>query len=156
VLTPVEIRHTRLPRRPLGYARGEVDGLLEEVTRSFEAVWRDRADLRDEIDRLEEEVARYKELDVLLRKSLVSAEKAADDLRARAGREADAILVNARLQAREITGEAEGERERIRTEIRRLKALETDVRAGYRAFLLAALDRLEAGTEERGPGEQAA
>jgi cell division initiation protein len=148
-LTPVELRHVDLPRRPFGYRRTSVDALLDDVVRSFEDVWRERADLRDEAERLEGEVARYKELDVLLRNSLVSAERAADELRTQAGKEADVILEQARLHAREITAEAEAERERVRTEIRRLKALEAEVRAGYRAFLLTALDRVEADTEDR-------
>jgi cell division initiation protein len=155
-LTPVEIRHVKLPRRPLGYGRGAVEALLADVVASYEDVWRDRADLRDELERLEAEVARYKELDVLLRNSLVSAERAADELRAQAGKEADTILEEARLRARDIVALAEAERERVRTDVRRLKALEADVRAGYRAFLLAALDRLEAETAEReAPGEAA-
>ncbi len=148
-LTPVEIRHVQLPRRAFGYGRVAVDRLLEEVQRSFEDVWRDRADLRDEVDRLEGEVARYREVDVLLRNSLVAAERAADELRAQAGKEAAVILEEARVRAREIAAEAEGERERIRAEIRRLKALEGEVRAGYRAFLLTALDRLDGDTEDR-------
>jgi cell division initiation protein len=148
-LTPVEIRHVQLPRRAFGYGRAAVDRLLEEVQRSFEDVWRDRADLRDEVDRLEGEVARYREVDVLLRNSLVAAERAADELRAQAGKEAAVILEEARVRAREIAAEAEGERERIRAEIRRLKALEGEVRAGYRAFLLTALDRLDGDTEDR-------
>ena len=155
-LTPVEIRHVALPRRPLGYAREPVDKLLEEIVRSFEAVWRDRADLRDELERLEGEVARYKELDVLLRNSLVSAEKAADELRAQAGKEADVIVEEARVRAREIVADAEGERERILAEVRRLRSLETDVRADYRGFLLSALDRLEGDTAERQASGQAA
>ncbi len=133
----------RFHRRPLGYARGAVDRFLEEVTLSFEDVWRERADLRDEVERLEGELARYKELDVLLRNSLVSAERAADELRAQAGKEADTILEEARLRAREVVANAEAERERVRADVRRLKALEADVRAGYRTFLLTALDRLE-------------
>ena len=60
------------------------------------------------------------------------------------------------MRAREIVASAEGERERIRGEIRRLMALEAEVRAGYRAFLLAALDRLDADTEDVQAPEQAA
>lgn len=155
-LTPVELRHVHLSRRPLGYRRASVDELLQEIVRSFESVWRDRADLRDEVERLEAEVARYKDVDVLLRNSLVSAERAADELRAHAGKEADVILDEARVRARELTAEAEAERERVRGEIRRLRSLEADVRAGYRAFLLTALDRLEGDTEERIRPDQAA
>jgi cell division initiation protein len=156
-LTPVEIRHVRLGRRPLGYDRGSTDQLLEEVAASFEDVWRERADLRDEIERLESELHRQREIEEALRNTLLSAERMADELRARAHREAELIAQEARVKAREITGEAEAERERVRTEIRRLRSVETEVRTGYRAFLLAALDRLESDTEDpRDQGHQAA
>ncbi|MBD0318338.1 MAG: DivIVA domain-containing protein [Thermoleophilia bacterium] len=146
-LTPVEIRHVRLPRRLLGYGRVAVDELLADVAASFEEVWRERADLRDEVEGLEVEVARYRELDVLMRKSLVAAERAADELRAQAGKEADVIIEEARVRAREITAEAEAERERLRADVRRLEALDAEVRAGYRAFLLTALGRIDGESE---------
>ena len=38
---------------------------------------------------------------------------------------------------------AEGERERLRVEIRRLESLRGELRTGYRAFLQAALERLD-------------
>ncbi len=155
-LTPVEIRHVKLPRRPLGYGRGAVEALLADVVASYEDVWRERADAREEIDRLETELARYRELEVLLRNALVSAERTADELRAQARREADVILEEARAKAREVVSAAEGERERVRAEIRRLKGLEADVRREYRAFLMAALDRLEGETADRQVPEQAA
>ena len=142
-MTPVEIRHVRLGRRPLGYDRKAADRLLDEIARSFEVVWRERVDLSEEIERLEAELERFKELEVLLRNTLVSAERAADDLRAQAHREAELIVDEARLKAREVTGGAESERERMIGEIRRLKGLEAEMRAGYRAFLANALERFD-------------
>jgi cell division initiation protein len=155
-LTPVEIRHVKLGRRALGYDPKAVDRLLEDVTRSFEVVWRERADLRDEIERLETELARFKELEALLRNSLLAAERAANDTQARARREADLVVEEARVRARKISGGASDERERVNAEIRRLRSLEAETRAGYRAFLTAALERLEPGADERGLPEQAA
>ncbi len=142
MLTPSEIRHSSLPTRPVGYSRAAVDALLAEIVESFENVWRERADLRDELERLEGELARYRELDVLLRNSLVAAERTADELRARAGKEASLIVEEARVRAREVAAQAEAERDRLRSEVRRLKALEADVRAECRAFLLATLERV--------------
>ncbi len=140
----------------LGYKRASVHGVFDEVVESFENVWRDRADLRDEVDRLESELARYKELDVLLRNSLVSAERAADELRAQAGKEADTIVEEARLRAREIAAEGQTERERTLSEIRRLKGLEAEMRASYRAFLTLALERLDSDTQsQHAPGQAA-
>jgi cell division initiation protein len=155
-LTPVEIRHVTLARRVLGYDREATDDLLAEVATSFEHVWRERADLRDEMEELESELTRQKELEEVLRNTLVSAERMADDVRAQARREADVILAEARSAARDIVSGAEAERERIRTEIRRLQEVETGVRADYRAFLLAALDRLEGDSQGGHAAGQAA
>jgi cell division initiation protein len=141
-LTPVEIRHVKLGRRPLGYERGSVDRLLADVAASFEDVWRDRADLRDEIERLESELQRQREIEEALRNTLLSAERMADELRARAHQEADLIVEEARAKAREIAAAAEAEQEASRSEIRRLHALEADVRAEFGAFLHGALERL--------------
>jgi cell division initiation protein len=146
-LTPVEIRHTRPGRRPFGYDRRAADRLLDEIASSFEHVWRERADLRDDLEDLEAELARQKELETALRNTLVSAERMADDVRSQARREADVIVAEARASAREMTAGAEAERERIKAEIRHLRTAEADLRAEYRAFLAAALDRLESDTE---------
>jgi cell division initiation protein len=143
-LTPVEIRHLRIGRRPFGYERPSVDRLLDDIASSYEDVWRDRADLRDEIDRLENELRRQREIEEALRNTLLSAERMADELRARAHQEADLIVEEARSKAREIAATAEADEQRARDEIRRLRALETDVRAEFRAFLGSALERLEA------------
>ncbi len=155
-LTPVEIRHVDIGRRPFGYDRGIVDDLLDRIVESYEGVWRERADLREELERMEGEIARFKELEVLLRNTLVSAERSADDIRSQARREADLILEEARAKARETTISAETERERVTAEIRRLKSLESDMRAEYKAFLLRSLDRVEADTDVRDAPERAA
>ena len=142
-LTPVEIRHVRIGRRPLGYERPGVDRLLDDIASSYEDVWRDRADLRAEIERLGGELQRQREIEEALRNTLLSAERMADELRARAHQEADLIVEEARSRAREIAAAAETDEHRVRDEIRRLRALETEVRAEFRAFLASALERLE-------------
>jgi cell division initiation protein len=135
--TPVEIRHVRLRRGVLGYGRHGVDRLLTEVTDSFEAVWRERADLSDRVEHLESELVRYRELDQLLRTTLVSAERAAHELKDAAKREAETIVAEARAEARTITREARTERDHLAVEARRLRLL-----------LHAALDALDETDED--------
>jgi cell division initiation protein len=146
-LTPVEIRHVDLGRRLLGYDRGATEDLLERIVESYGSVWRERADLVEELERMEGEIARFTELEVLLRNTLVSAERSADDIRAQARREAHLVLEEARAKARATMVAAETERERVKAEIRRLKLLDSDMRAEYKAFLLRSLDRVESDTE---------
>ena len=122
-LTPAEIRHVRLGRAPLGYRRSATDRLHEEIVNSFEEVWRERAELQDLNERLESDIARYRDLETLLRKTLVTAERSAEELREHARREADVVLAEARAEARRITQSALAERDHLRAEASRIRAL---------------------------------
>jgi cell division initiation protein len=134
--TPVEIRHVRLRRGLFGYRRAQVDQLLEEVTDSFENVWRERADHSDRVEHLESELTRYRELESLLRATLVSAERAAHELKDQAKREAATIVSEAQAEARTITRKARSELDVLTAESRRVRLL-----------LHAALDAIDEADE---------
>ena len=143
-LTPVELRHVK-PAKAFfrGYRRPAIDELLDEIVVSFEDVWRERADLADKVEQLEADLVRYKELEALLRTTLVSAEKAAATMKEQAGKEADLILEEARTEARSITRRARADHDRLLGEVRRMRSLlraalttveeETPVNAGAEA-----------------------
>jgi cell division initiation protein len=122
-LTPVEIRHVALKRGLRGYRRRDVDELLEEIALSFEDVWRERADLRDKVESLESDLVRYRELETLLRTTLVSAERAAHELKDQAKREAELVVQEAHAEARRVTRRASSERDRLERESHRVRAL---------------------------------
>jgi cell division initiation protein len=121
-LTPVEIRHSTPPRTTFrGYKRAATDQLLEEIASSFEDVWRERADLADKVEQLETDLVRYRELEALLRTTLVSAEQASAQKHDQAQREAELIVSEAHAEAREIQRRARAENERLQHESRRLR-----------------------------------
>src|SRR2546428_9645405 len=97
-LAPVEIRHVKLGRGVYGYRRAATDRLLDEIVESFEEVWRERADLEDKLERLESDIARYRDLETLLRKTLVSADRNAQELKDQAPRQAHRLLTEAPSQ----------------------------------------------------------
>lgn len=121
-LTPVEIRHLTPPRTNFrGYRRAATDQLLEEIAASFEDVWRERADLADKVEQLETDLVRYRELETLLRTTLVSAEQASAQKHDQAQREAELILREAHAEAREIQRHALAENERLQQDSRRMR-----------------------------------
>jgi cell division initiation protein len=122
-LTPVEIHHVPIGRGLWGYRLDAVDRLLEEVSGSYEEVWRERAELTDKVETLEVELERHRELESLLRRTLVSAESAAQEQREAARRQAERIVEEAYAEARRITFAATAERERLMNDIRRLREL---------------------------------
>jgi cell division initiation protein len=138
-LTPVEIRHLELHRTWLrGYRKSGVDRLLSEIADSFEEVWRERADLADRLDELETEASKHREMEALLRSTLVSAERAAHDMKEQARRESDLIVQEAHAEGRRITREMAAEKQRLEVEIRKIRAL-----------LRTALETLEIEAAER-------
>jgi cell division initiation protein len=143
-LTPVEIRHMTPPRTTFrGYRVSATDRLLEDIAASFEDVWRERADLADKVEQLEADLIRFRELESLLRTTLVSAEQASAQMRDQARREAELILSQAHADAREIQRRAIAENERLGHESRRL-----------RAQLMDALSALDAPESSRAEDEE--
>jgi cell division initiation protein len=122
-ITPVELHHIRLKRGLLGYRRGPVDELIIEIAESFEEVWRQRADYADRIEQLEGELSRHRDLESLLRTTLVTAEKSAHELKDQAKREAELVVGEAHAEAREVTRAAAAERERLLADARKVRAL---------------------------------
>jgi cell division initiation protein len=122
-ITPVELHHIRLRRGLRGYRPGPVDELILEIAESFEEVWRERAEYADRIEQLENELARHRDLETLLRTTLVSAERSAHELKDQARREAGLVLDEAHAEARAVTRAAAAERERLLADARKVRAL---------------------------------
>ena len=121
--TPVELRHIRVGRSLFGYKRHDIDKLLEDIADSFEEVWSERGELADKVEDLGKILADVKERESLLAATLVSAERAAADARDQAKKEAELIVAEAHVEARSVTRGAQGERDRLFGEVRRVETL---------------------------------
>ena len=72
---------------------------------------------------LETEVARHVELETLLRSTLVSAERAAHDMKEQARREAEVTVAEAGAEGRRLLRDAIAEKERLLAESRRVETI---------------------------------
>ncbi len=122
-MTPVEVRHLEMRRGLFGYRAVGVNRAMDDIADSFEAVWRERAELYERVESLETELHHHVELEQLLRSTLVAAERAAQEMRETARREAEVIVTEANAQARHIMRDSLSEKERIQAETRRIRAL---------------------------------
>ena len=122
--TPVELRHVRLGRSFFGgYTRAEADVLLSDVADSFEDVWRERGELADRLEEVERHLDEVKQRETLLASTLIAAERTAAEAVESAKREAEVIVAEAHQEARSITRAAQGERDRLFAESRRVETL---------------------------------
>lgn len=151
-ITPQELRHTPLRRSMFGYRRADVDTMVEELAVAYQDVWQDRVDLRDRVEELEAELKRHREMEDLLRRTLVSAEKHAADQKEAARQEAQQIVRAAEQEAREVLGEAHHARAAVWRDMQQLEQRIREQRARYRTFLATAeavLDEAAADEDER-------
>ena len=122
-LTPVEVRHIQLKRGLFGYRKGAVHRMMDDIADSFETVWRERSQLVERVEELETEVSRHVELEGLLRSTLVSAERASQDIKDAARRDATVIVNEANAEARKVMRDAITEKEQLMGDVRRVQAL---------------------------------
>jgi cell division initiation protein len=156
-VSPAEIRNAALGRSLFGFRRREVEELLERLADAHQELWQERVDLRERIDGLESEVKRHRDMEELLRRTLVSAEKSAADQKEAARQEAQRIVREAEQEAREILGEAHHQRAAVWRDMHDLEQRGREIEARYRAFLTTAAAVLDEAasdddrTEEREP-----
>ena len=137
-LTPPEIQHQKL-KDGRGYDRAAVDQLLEQVTASYEQVWLERDQLRARLGELEGEVSKFREAERYLSDTLVTAQRAAADLRSEAERDAERLKTEALVGLGQAKTEAQRELEDLRAEIEQFRSLERKLRANLRSFLERAM-----------------
>lgn len=102
MLTPVEIRNQSFTRGMRGLKEEEVKNFLHYVAQNYESLYSENARLKENIQRLEYELARYRKLEETMNNSLILAQQAAEEYKTNARREAEFILENAKQKIAEM------------------------------------------------------
>jgi cell division initiation protein len=145
---PEEIRQRHLPKAFRGYDTAAVDRLVSELTQGLERTKAERSELQTKVASLEKELSENRDARGLMQDTLVSAQRAAEELRQRTERERDEILAKARSDAEALEAGTAIERERAEADLEQLQRQERELRASYKVLLHAALDRLGESGED--------
>lgn len=149
-ITALDITHRRFVRRFRGYDPEEVHGFLGDVAEAFEALTRELQGLQDEVARKDEENTELRSRERVLQETLITAQKACEDLRENARKEADLLVSEAELQAERIVQGAHARFQRIVDDVGELKRQRIQLAAQLRS-VLRAHDKL---VEAFGDGER--
>jgi cell division initiation protein len=101
-LTPNDIHNKEFHRKMRGYNEEEVDEFLDEVVREFEALVRERDQMRVQFEEAKQNLERFKQLEEHLQRALVVAQQTADDVRQNAQHEADLMIREAQQRAEQL------------------------------------------------------
>ena len=102
MITPLDIENKKFSKKAInGYNTEEVDDFLDELTISYEKIYKEQADSKQTIDNLNAELARYKSMETTLQNTLVMAQTTAEDVKNVAKQQAEVIITEAQNSARE-------------------------------------------------------
>jgi cell division initiation protein len=105
-LTPLEIQKHRFGRKWKGLDPTEVGSFLEMAAEEMEALARENAGLAGRIRGLEEENREHRERERILKDTLLSAQRASEDIRGAAQSQAELIVREAEDSAERLTHNA--------------------------------------------------
>lgn len=134
-LTPLDIHHKEFGRSLRGYNEEQVDQFLDEVADEFERLFKENIDLSERLEAANQRVAGYQSMEATLNNTLVSAQRSAEDIVAKAGVESDTMLRDAELKSKEIIHNALQKRQVVANELIRIKQAEEEYRNRYKALL---------------------
>ena len=134
-LTPLDIRHKEFKRGMRGYVDGEVDEFLDEIADEFERLFKDNIELSERAETLQEKIDQYRNLEETLQNTLVAAQRSAEELKANAQKEAQLMLSEAELKARQMVNQSYADKQAVEKQIVVLKSSEEDFRFKFRSLL---------------------
>jgi DivIVA domain-containing protein len=151
-ISPRDLRDIEIRESLRGYNRDEVNDLLERAAATIESTNERVQQLTERLASAQSEAGRTRETEDVLHRTLLLAQRAADEAVAEANNRARQMLDDADIQSRRLVAEGEAEaRRKGESERRRLEEEVLEL-AGRRDSLLAdveALTRFEAEYRER-------
>lgn len=153
-ITPLDIRKHKFRKGMRGYDVKAVDAFLFLVAEEYEKTVHEREALKERVASLESQLTGFDEREKILKRTLYTAQKAADDQKANARKEADLIRKEAELRAEQVVESAQARALEIQKDIEELQMARQRVLADIENVLqehrrLLDAKRAKAGTEDR-------
>lgn len=120
-LTAMEIENQDFNRKMRGFDAGEVRLYLQSVAEEVERLNLENGELLEELGELRGQIVEVKSQEKSLRDALISAQRVADETKARARSEAELVVKEARLRGEEIVKHAHDTLTQIDMDISRSK-----------------------------------
>lgn len=112
MLTPIDIRDKEFDKGR-NYTR-EVREFLLKVSSEYEVIYSKNVELNDRLEHMEALLANYKNIEETMKNALVLAQKTADSTIEAAHKEAENILMNARMEANKLYVESIDKNNRVK------------------------------------------
>ena len=120
-VTPLDIQQKRFHLGFRGYDRKEVEDFLELAREEMEALVREVTELREFRQASEERIQEFKEREDMLKNTMLTTQKVAEDMKENARKEAALIIKDAEIRAQQILERGQEERAKLEADVLNLK-----------------------------------
>jgi len=134
-ITPMDIQRQAFATRFRGLDPDEVRGYLTLVAEELAAVERERSELDQQVKHMEGLLEEHRQREGILKSTLLTAQKASDDIREGARRQAEALVKESELQADKLLELAQSRAHEVESGILELRAQRTGLRTDIRALI---------------------
>lgn len=134
-ITPLEIEEYRLNNNLFGYDKREVDVLRTLSADALSSARSEVAELSEKLKSSENSLVEHEERESVLRATITTAQKMADDMKKNTLKESEFIIAEARHQSEEITKQAMHRAAEIQDEITTLKKQRIELETAIRGIL---------------------
>lgn len=149
MITPLDIENKKFYKQMVnGYNVEEVDEFLDELMIDYEKLYKENIELKKNAEELHNDVGQYKDIESTLQNTLVIAQKTADEVKKTAEKQAEQIIKDAELTAKEKTAGIENEIILKEKELAEVKKKFEVYKAKMESLLISQLELIKDITEE--------
>lgn len=141
--TPSEIKNKAFTRIKNGFEPTEVEQYLEQLSHEIERLKEDKKQLEKVLEERDAHIQSFKEVEKSVGEAIVSAQRAADETKAAAQKERDAIIQKAQAEASQIVNDGIEKARRLSFQTEDMKRQSKVFRSRFRMLVEAQLDLLK-------------
>ena len=142
-LTPLDIHNKEFTKGFRGYDEDEVNDFLDQIIKDYETLIREKKELEEKTQLLEEKLSHFSNIETTLNKSILVAQETAEDVKTNASKEARLIVKEAEKNADRIINEALEKSRRVTIDIEELKKEANVYRTRFQMLIEAQLELLK-------------
>ena len=154
-ISPLEIQQKQFKMKFRGFDVEEVFGFLEIVREEMEDLIRENANLKENIQRAENQVREFRDMETTLRETLLTAQQMVEDYKTNSRKEAELLIKEAETRADALIREAHEKVIKIHEDITDMKGIRRHFREELKRLIENHLKMLEFDDRREGQGREA-
>jgi cell division initiation protein len=148
-ITPMDIEQQEFSKSFRGYNEEEVDDFLDKIVKDYEELINENARLNEEIERMQEKLKEFSQIEETLRSALLNAQKSAMEMKEKVEDEAKIIIEKAEMEAKALKQQVFQKEDLVKNEIDNLRRYKFNFKEKFKSMLNLYLKMIESEDFEK-------